>query len=405
MPQGEVSGRVRYRDVLRNREFRALYAGQTLSLLGDQLARIALALLVYGRTGSPLAASATYGLSYLAYLIGGPLLSGLADRYPHKRVMIACDLARVPTVLLLCLPAVPTWGVLGLVVVLGALSPPFDSARGALQPDLLDGDAYVVGNGLMSITVQLGQVVGFVLGGTMVALTSVRGALLLDAATFLVSAAWLAVSLRRRPAALAPAHRRGVLTEAAEAIRLVGRTPALRDLLLLALLASIAVTATEGLAVPLARELGGGPVTAGLLTASGPAGFLIGAALVLRADEERRLALMPALVAIACLPLLLTPLLSSTTLLILLWTFAGVGSSINLIAGPAFMRRLPREIRGRGYGVAATCLAAGQGVGLLLAGVLAHLIGSRGAVAGLAAVCALVALPVLRTQGIGQKVR
>lgn len=397
--------RVGYRDVLRNREFTALYASQSLSLLGDQLARIALAILVYDRTGSPLAASATFAASYLAYLVGGPLLSTLSDRYPRLTVMVGCDLLRAPAVLLLCLHGVPLWGVFGLVVLLGALAPPFDSARGALQPDLLEGEAYVVGNALMTLTVQLGQVLGFVVGGTVVALTSVQGALALDAATFLVSAGLLLLGVRHRPAAQRREDRGGVLHDTLEALRLVVRTPGLRDPLLLALLASVAVTATEGLAIPVVADLGGGALAAGLLTAAAPAGFLVGSVLVLRVTSERRLGLLPGLVALACMPLLLTPLLSTVPALLVLWAVAGAGLSVNLIAGPTFMQRLPREARGRGYAVAATCLQVGQGLGLLAAGVLADLIGPRPAVAVLAAACALLAASARRAQGNSRIVR
>jgi MFS family permease len=392
---------VGYRDVLRNREFASLYVSQSLSQLGDQLARIALALLVFERTGSALAASATFAAGYLAYLVGGPLLSGLSDRYPRLTVMVACDLLRAPAVLLLCLDSIPLWGVFALVLALGALGPPFDSARGALQPDLLEGEAYVVGNALLSITNQLTQVLGFVLGGTVVALTSVQSALTLDAATFLVSAGVLLLGVRHRPAAQ-PEMGANLLRHALEGFQLVLRTVELRTLLLLALLPSVAVTTTEGLAVPVAHELGGGAAVAGLLTAAAPAGFLLASVLVLRQSPARRTELMPALVLLSCLPLLLTPFLSSVGTLLALWVVAGMGATVNLVAGPAFMLRLPAEKRARGYGVAGSLLQAGQGLGLVLAGVLADVVGPRPAVAALALLCLVLAGPLLLPQGMRQ---
>ena len=93
------------------------------------------------------------------------LLSGLADRYPRLAVMVACDLLRVPVVLALCRTTLPLWVVFMLIAVLGALGPPFDSARSALQPDVLEGEAYVVGNALMNVCVQISQILGFVVGG------------------------------------------------------------------------------------------------------------------------------------------------------------------------------------------------------------------------------------------------
>lgn len=388
--------RVRYRDVLANREFAALYASQGLSLLGDQLARIALALLVHQRTGSAFAASATFAVSYLAYLVGGPLFAGLSDRYPRLTVMVTCDLLRAPLVLILCLTAVPVWTVYALVLVLGALSSPFDSARAALQPELLRGEAYVVGNAMLVLTSQVAQVLGFVLGGAVVALTSVEGALALDAGTFLVSAGLLLVGVRHRPAARADLGL-DLVRQARASVALVLRTPTLRTLLLLALLPSVAVIATEGLAVPVARELGRGALLAGLLTAAAPMGFLLASGVVLRMTTERRTEVLPALVVLASAPLLLSPVVTSPTGLLALWVLAGMGPTVNLVLGPAFMLELPADQRARGYGVAAALLQAGQGVGLVVAGVLADLVGPRPAVAAVAALCLALAVPVLGT--------
>lgn len=399
--------RVRYRTVLANREFSSLYAAQSLSLLGDQLTRIALAVLVYRRTGSPLAASATFGVSYLAYLVGGPLLSGLADRYPRLTVMVSCDLLRAPLVLLLSVPGMPLWSVYLVIALVGTLAPPFDSARSALQPDLLSGEAYVVGNALISVTVQLANVLGFVLGGAVVATTSVRGALTLDAATYLLSAGLLLLGVRRRRPAQEAEDRGTLLSDVLAAMRLVAGTPGLRSLLTVSVLGSIAVTSTEGLAVPTAAErtIGGGATTAGILTAAVPAGFLLGSALVLRLPAARRLELLPLLLLVAGLPLLLSPLAPSREVLVALWVVSGAGATVNLVAGPEFMQRCPREFRGRAFGLASTVLQAAQGLGLLAAGLLAERLAPRTTVAVVAAVMLLLAVPVLVSQGPGRTVR
>jgi MFS family permease len=392
---------VRYRAVLANREFAALYGAQCLSLLGDQLARIAIANLVFQRTGSPLAASSTFAVSYLTYLVGGPLLSGLADRYPRLTVMVLCDLLRAPLVLVMCLGDLPIWTVFVLVGLLGTLAPPFDSARGALQPDVLQGDAYVVGNALLNVTMQVSQVLGFVLGGTVVALTSVRGAIAMDAATFLMSAGLLLVGVRARPAALSFSQRRGFVKDTVEGFMLVARTAALRRLLLLSVIGSVAVIAPEGLAVPVAKDLGGGALAAGVLTASVPLGFLLASPFVLRLEPDRRLGLLPALVILCGAPLLLTPLSDSLPLTAVLWTAAGCGATLNLVTGPAFMQRCPAELRGRAYGFAATSLNASQGLALVLSGLAADLVDPALAVALMAAAALCVCGFVLpRAQGI-----
>ena len=114
LPDGrEASHRgetARYRDVFAVAEFRALWAAQVLSVGGDQLARVALTVLVYAHTGSALLAAAAYAASIAPTFLGGLLLSGLADRWPRRRVMIVCDLARVPLAALMAVPGMPTGG-------------------------------------------------------------------------------------------------------------------------------------------------------------------------------------------------------------------------------------------------------------------------------------------------------
>ncbi|WP_329101203.1 hypothetical protein OG792_20410 [Micromonospora sp. NBC_01699] len=73
-----------YTQVFAVREYRYLFGAYLLSLLGDQLTAITVAYLVFTGTGSA-ALAAAFASSYLAWLTGGPLLSGLADRLPRRR--------------------------------------------------------------------------------------------------------------------------------------------------------------------------------------------------------------------------------------------------------------------------------------------------------------------------------
>ena len=71
-----------------------MWLAQFLSVIGDQLARVALAVLVYDRTHSALLAAVTFVVSIVPAFIGGVTLAWLADRYPRRAVMIACDVIR-----------------------------------------------------------------------------------------------------------------------------------------------------------------------------------------------------------------------------------------------------------------------------------------------------------------------
>lgn len=389
------SSRTSYRDVLRDREFGALLLADALSVVGDQVARIAVALLVLERSGSTFAASATYASSYLTWLVGGPFLSAVADRFPRRRVMVVCDLLRMGLISLLALPGAPLWAVFSVLVLVGLLAPPFDAARSSLLADLLSGERYVVGNAMTNAVSQGGQLVGFVTGGALVVAVDVPGALLANAATFALSATLLVTRVRERrvrPPGLTV--RAGRLREAVAGFPLVAGSPRLRGLLAWGLLSAAAVIAPEGLAVAVAREDGHGPFTAGVLTAAVPAGFLVGSWCILRVPAARRERLFPGMVTASCLPLLATAVVQDVVALTALWVLAGLGNALQLVANATFVQAVPAHLRGRAYGVAGTMLMAVQGVMLLAVGALAEITGPRVPVAVCAAV-ALLLVPVL----------
>ena len=85
----------RFGDVFAVAEFRALWLAQLLSVTGDQLARVALTVLVYDRTRSAMLAAVTFAASIVPAFVGGLALGGLADRLPRRAVMITADLVRL----------------------------------------------------------------------------------------------------------------------------------------------------------------------------------------------------------------------------------------------------------------------------------------------------------------------
>ena len=125
-------------------EFRGLWAAQALSVLGDQLARVALSVLVFDRTDSALLTGLVYAVTMLPWLIGGPVLSGLADRYPRRTVMLACALSSAALVAALALPGLPLVALVGLLFLAVRFEPPFQSARGALLVEVLPDDRYLL---------------------------------------------------------------------------------------------------------------------------------------------------------------------------------------------------------------------------------------------------------------------
>src|SRR6266545_498454 len=196
-----MTSAARWRDLAARAEFRALFVAVVISIAGDQFARVALSVLVYDRTRSAGWTAVTYALTYIPDLVFGPLLGGLADRFPRRRVLVTADLGRAVLVALMALPGLPLPAVIALLVVVQALGAPANAARAATLAAVLPGDEYVLGKAANDMVVQLSQVLGFAGGGVLVAGVGPSTALLVDAATFAVSAVLLGIGLPARAVA------------------------------------------------------------------------------------------------------------------------------------------------------------------------------------------------------------
>ncbi|MGW7685567.1 MFS transporter [Kribbella sp. NPDC054772] len=387
-----VSERARWRDVFGHGEFRALFLAGVLSVAGDQLARVALSVLVFDRTKSAGLTAITYALTYVPDLLFGPLLAGIADRFPRRGVMIVTDLARAILVAAMAIQALPLVVVILLLLALQAFGSPFNAARGATLPAVLPGDHYVLGKAANDMVVQFSQVLGFGFGGAVVVAVGTSGGLLLDAATFLLSAALIAFGVRKRPVPTSgtDAPSTGYLSDLRSGISLVARTPKLRALVFLATIAGFYVT-VEGLAVPYAHQIGHGTTAAGILLAASPAGCVLGMWLITLWTPERRLRLIGPLAVAACVPLVFSVLQPGLAVTICLWALSGVASAYHLPTSAAFIQAVPDHQRGKAFGVAGTALKGSQGLGILLAGVLAEPLGAADALAVTGAAGAVLA--------------
>ncbi len=359
--------------VLARREFRAVWAADLLSVLGDQFTRVALAVLVFARTDSAAWAAGTYALTFLPAIVGGVALSGLADRFRRREVLLACDVLRAGPVALMAAPGVPLPVLCGLVVVVVLLGAPHAAARGALLPDILPGDLYERGLAVVQISGQMAQTAGFAAGGLLVAALGPSPALLLDAVTFLLAAAVVRAGLADRPAARPAGPRRGGhWRDTVVGITDIAADPRRRALVVLAWTIGCFVV-PEALAAPYAAQVGAGAAAVGVLMASGPLGSVLGAWLFVRfVPVSRRAALIGPLAVAAGAPLLLAALHPGVVPAVALWSLSGLLSTAYLLQAQAsFVRATPEAIRGRAIGVAASGIIASQGVAVLGGGLLA----------------------------------
>ena len=387
---------VTYRGVFAVGEFRALWSAQALSCAGDQFAQVAIAFVVYARTGSAFLTAAAYALTYLPPVIGGAAVSGLADLVPRHQMMIALDLTRAGLVALMALPGLPFAGLCALFLGTVLLGTPFSAARSALLPDVLPGGKHPLGSVIGSHTTQLSQIAGFLAGGALVAWFGPYRALALDSLSFSLSAGILACGLRSRPAPPRGADQASPWEITWDGVTAVFGTPVLRTLVLFGWLAGFTVV-PEALAAPYARDLGGGAPAIGLLMAAMPAGTVIGGFVIgrlLRPSDRMRP--MGWLAMLSCAPLIFSLAHPPLPVLILLLALAGAGGAYQLAAAAAFVTALPAGRRIRAFAVAQTGLLAAQGLGIVTGGAVAQRIGAPGAVA-LAGLMGLLAAAALAT--------
>jgi predicted MFS family arabinose efflux permease len=364
--------RLRFVDVLRNRTFLSLYVAETQSTVGDQLARVALSVLVFERTGSPATTAAAYALSFLPAIAGGALLGGLADRHSRKVVIVCCDLIRGCLIAAMAIPGMPIDGQLAALALAVFLAPLFTSAEVSMIATALDADGYRVATGLRMITGQIAQAAGFAVGGVVVAAVHPRAALALDAATFVASAMIVGVLVRPERSTLdadRPRLRnRAHVSATVQAIRRDGR---LQQLIALCLLAGLFVV-PEGLAVPYAQEIGGTTLGVGVLMAAIPFGSVVGAYAVLRLiSPGRRGSVVGPMAVLTGVPLVLCSMHPPMVWSIVLWVLSGVFAAYQLDVLTSIVQRLPPERRASGVGLIGSGLLCAQGLGVVAFGVLA----------------------------------
>jgi MFS family permease len=371
--------RPRFRDAFAVGEFRHLWLAQVLSVIGDQLARVAMTVLVFDRTQSAFWAAVTYAVTLVPWILGGLALSGLADRLPRRELMVGCDLVRMVLVGVMALLSLSAaagpglWILVALLFVVTVLDSPFKAARSATVPDILTGELYVLGVAVSQMALQIGLVAGFALGGVVVAVLHVSGALTADAASFAASAFLVGYGVRARPAAAPKTAARSTsqLGELAAGLRLVFGDGVLRTLVLFGWLVTFYVV-PMGLAAPYASSLRAGlplSVTTGLIFAAGPFGTMIGAMAFGRlVPAERRDRWLGPLAAGACGVLLLLAFRLGLVASLAVIAISGACSSYQLAANAAFVAAVPPERRGQAFGLANGGMQVFQGLWIVLAG-------------------------------------
>jgi MFS family permease len=386
-------GRERYRDALRVREFRFLFAASVVSVLGDVVAAVALTVLIYRRTGSTFAAALAFTVAFAPHVLGGALLGSLADRVPPRRLLVSLDVAAAVLVGAMALPGMPTAGQLGLLGLTGLLAPVAAGAGSAILPDIVP-DAFVPARSLFGIMAQGSQVLGNATAGGLLIAFSPRQALVFDAATFLVSAGLIGFGTRRRPPR--GGAERSVLGGSLRGARATLATPDLRRILCFLWFVPMFAVAPEALAAAYVERVHAPAAAVGLYLAAIPAGVIASQVLnVSRLSPTRQIGLVRPLAAFVFAPLLLFALQPPLPAALVLLVLCGLAGSWGLGLDRLLLGAAPVERRGAIFGLSSAGLMSLQGLGFAAAGAVGEVVSPAWTIA-LAGVAGLVTVAALR---------
>ncbi|QIK06527.1 MFS transporter [Streptomyces sp. ID38640] len=372
-PQGGPARPDGYRAVFAVPEFRFVFVAHLLSSLGVVVCEIALSVLVFRLTASPLLSALTFALGLLPYVVGGTLLSAVADRYPARRVLVGCDVLCALAAAGMVVPGTPVVVLLVLRCVLAAIAPVFAGTRAATLGEILgEGELFVLGRSVIRIVNQSAQLAGFAAGGLLLAVVSPGAVLALTAGTFLGSALLLRLGTLARPArdGVRGAERGALLAASLGGIRRLLADRRVRALLLLTWLPPAFVVIPEALLVAYAGLLGIGPAGTGLLMCAMPVGAVVAESLVgTFLGPRARARLTFPMGVFAVLPSLGFAAQPSLGWAVLLLVLTGTGISYNFGVDRWFVAAVPDELLGQ----AMTVMQAGRmtvmGLAMGLAGV------------------------------------
>jgi MFS family permease len=335
-----------------NRPLRLLWTARAVSFLGDSLALVALMLHVAATTGQALAVAVLLLAGDFAPALLGPVAGTVADRLERRAVMVGCELVQGALVVAvaLWLPSLPL--LLVLVGLRALAAQVFQPASRAAVPALVAEADLARANAAVGVATNGGETLGPLVAALLLPVLEVRGVLLVDAATFLVSAALLAF-LPAMGTTPGLGRQASFLADARAGLGYVWAEPTVRAVIG----GYVAIVACNGIddvaLVFLATDtLGGGGRAVGLLLAAVGVGLLAGYAVLARARGRLPMtALLLAGFAVSSAGNLLTGLAWAVAAAFVVQAVRGLGiAALDVAATTLLQRIVPARLLGRVFG-------------------------------------------------------
>ena len=373
----------------RHRDFVRLWAGQTVSLIGSQITLLALPLTAILALGaSAFQMGLLQAATYLPWLLFGLFAGVWVDRLRRRPLMILADIGRflvlatIPVAALLDLLTLPQVYLVALAA--GALTVLFDVAYSAYLPSLVAADDLVEGNSKLTMSESTARLAGPSAGGLLVDWLTAPVAILFDALSYLVSAAFVG-SIRAPEPAPERGEERDLRAEIREGLRLVLRQPLLRTLTGVTLLNNLAVDLLLTVfALYAVRELGVRPSALGLIVALASLAELGAAALTARATARLGIGTTAVAASLACaagallLPAARGPQVTVLVILVGGYMIWGMGViMLGIISRTLRQSLLPAHLQGRAIATQRFITWGAGPFAALAAGFLGEAIGLR----------------------------
>lgn len=362
-----------------NTEFRLLWTARSVSSIGDSLGLVALMLFVVGTAGQAFAVAALLLVGEFAPSLLGPVSGAISDRFDRRRVMVVCELVQAASVLLIALTLPPLPVMLILVGLRSVAAQVLQAAARAAVPVLVPDRHLESANSSLGFGANGAEAVGPFAAAALLPLIGIRGVLVLDVATFLVSAALL-TRLRAVPALAVRGSRPGLLAEAVAGLRFMAKAPLVRAVAL-GFVAVVACTGVDDVALVFLTQdsLHAGDSAVALLYGAVGLGLLAGYLLLAKqAARSSLIVLFLAGCAVSCLGNLLTGLAWAVAAAFAFQFLRGLGiSAIDISVSTLLQRQVPPAMTGRVFGSLYGAIGAAAAASYVLGAVLLELTDPR----------------------------
>jgi MFS family permease len=346
-------------------------------MAGTDASALAIGFSLYAKTGSTVWLSLSLLFSIGLGAVLAPIGGWLGDRFPRRPLMLGAELGSAALFLTLAIAPEPAL-LLGLSIPGALLGAIFGATSGAAIANIASEDELSWANAAIGVGSNVGKTAGRLVGGVLVAVVGAQGVFLLDAVTFLGSAALIA-SIRldfghgeRRRNARAD---RGMLV----GFRYMARHPMLRPVVAAACVSTLVTSFSMTAEVPLVHHMGAGPVALGVLTACWGVGMVGGSWYSGRAlhkgNEATGVLAGRAVMAVGIGLVALMPVLGG---MYLAYLIGGIGGGFMGAASQSLLQRnTPDHMRARVFGATEAARNVAFGVGVLAAGFVVSLLGPQ----------------------------